>query len=257
MMKGAKGDIESYRFVRGEWKKRIVNVPVEMELTIYVNQYELVQILCTPTKLNCLVMGFLYSEGIISSIKDVASMRLCEDESVADVKLINRDFRLPAHRILTSGCGGGTSFKTPGKEIESNLFLEPQDVLYLMREFQKRMDLHRKSGGVHASALADRGKIIVWAEDIGRHNTLDKIIGECLLRGISFKDRIILTTGRVSSEMILKGLKIEAPFIISRHSPTEKAISIADEMGISLIGHARGESFSIYSHNERLRLSPV
>lgn len=252
-MKGTKENIECYRFSRGEWKRVGVHVPMEMELTIYVNQQELVHILCSPTKLNCLVFGFLYSEGIISGIRDVASMRLCEDESLADVRLKDQDYKLPSHRTITSGCAGGTTFETRMDAINSDLVLEPAEIISLMHQFQDRMELYRKSGGVHTSALADRGRIIVVGEDIGRHNTLDKIQGECLLMGIPTRDRILLSTGRVSSEMLIKAARMGTPIVVSRHSPTDKAISLSRDLGIALIGHARADSLSVYSHKERLR----
>jgi FdhD protein len=251
-MKGAEADVACHRFSDGGWVSASVYLPSEMELTIYVNQQELVTILCTPTKLNCLVLGFLYGEGIISGIGDVAIMRVCEDESLADVRLTNTGYKLPRQRTLTSGCGGGAVFKTHGQKVDSGLVAAPAEVLSLMKRFQERMDLYRISGGVHTSALSDTGNLLVVAEDIGRHNTLDKIQGECLARGLSTRDRLLLTTGRVSSEMLLKAAKMQAPVVVSRHSPTGIAVSLARDLGIALVGHARGGRLLVYSHPERL-----
>ena len=121
-----------------------------------------------------------------------------------------------------------------------------------MKQFQEQMELYRLCGGVHASALSDTKKLLVVAEDIGRHNTLDKIQGECLLRGLSTKDGLLLTTGRVSSEMLLKAARMQAPVVVSRHSPTGSAVSLARDLGIALVGYARGNRLSVYSHPERL-----
>ena len=110
----------------------------------------------------------------------------------------------------------------------------------------------RFTGGVHTSALSDTRNLLVVAEDIGRHNTLDKIRGECLMRGISTRDRLLLTTGRISSEMLLKAAKMQSPVVVSRHSPTERAVLLARELGITLVGHARGGRLLVYSHPERL-----
>ncbi|MHB8919228.1 MAG: formate dehydrogenase accessory sulfurtransferase FdhD, partial [Desulfocucumaceae bacterium] len=200
----------------------------------------------------CLVLGFLYGEGIISGIGDVASMRLCEDQSLADVRLKNPQYKLPTQRTLTSGCGGGAVFKTQGERIDSGLVAAPTEVLSLMKQFQEQMDLYRLSGGVHTSALSDTRSLLVVAEDIGRHNTLDKIQGECLAGGLSTRDRLLLTTGRVSSEMLLKAAKMQVPVVVSRHSPTGSAVSLARDLGIALVGHARGNRLSVYSHPERL-----
>lgn len=117
------------------------------------------------------------------------------------------------------------------------------------------MELYRLSGGVHTSALSDNKNLLVVAEDIGRHNTLDKIHGECLLRGLSTKDRLLLTTGRVSLEMLLKTARMQAPVVVSRHSPTEGAISLARDLGITLVGHVRGRRLLVYTHPERLGCS--
>ena len=251
-LKGVAAEIVCDRFSDEGWVRTSVHVPSEMELTIYVNQQELVTILCTPIKLNYLVLGFLYGEGIISSLGDVVMMRVCEDDSLADVRLSNPEYKLPAQRTLTSGCGGGAVFKTNGQRVDSGLVATPAEVLSLMKQLQEKVELYRLSGGVHTSALSDTGNLLVVAEDIGRHNTLDKIQGECLMRGISTRDRLLLTTGRVSSEMLLKAAKMQVPVVVSRHSPTGSAVSLALDLGITLVGHARGRRLLVYSHPERL-----
>ena len=148
-MKGVTPDTLCYRFSDEGWLRTSVNVPSETELTISVNGQELVTILCTPTKLNCLVFGFLYTEGIISGIGDVASMRVCEDDSLADVRLSNPEFKLPTLRTLTSGCGGGVAFLTQGQRVGSGLVVTPKEVLSLMKQLQEQMELYRLCGGVH------------------------------------------------------------------------------------------------------------
>ena len=250
--KGVAPNVLCDRFSDEGWTRTSVNVPVEMDLKLYVNGKELVTILCTPVKLNCLVLGFLYAEEVISGTDDVATMRVCEEESLADVKLVNQDYIMPALRTLTSGCGGGISFKATEMKVESNLTVAPAQVFSLMKLFQEKMELYQLSGGIHASALFDSGKLTVLAEDIGRHNTLDKIAGECLLRKVSSRDGVLLSTGRVSSEMLLKVAKMQVPIVVSRTSPTERAILLARELGVALVGYARGSRLSVYSHPERL-----
>jgi FdhD protein len=251
-LKGVAPDVVFDRFSGEEWDRASSHLPSEMALAISVNRQELVTILCTPTKLNYLVLGFLYAEGIISGIGDVASMRVCEEESLADVTLSNPEYELPKHRTLTSGCGGGATFKTQGQRVESDLVATPKEVLSLMKQLQEQMELYRLCGGVHASALADTKNLLVVAEDIGRHNTLDKIQGECLSRELPTRDRLLLSTGRLSSEMLLKAAKMQVPVVVSRHSPTGSAVSLARDLGITLVGHARGGRLSVYSHPERL-----
>jgi len=249
---GGAQNITYSRFFNGEWSKASTWVPDELSLTITVNGEELVTILCTPLKLNCLVIGFLYSEGIITSISDVASMRLCEDESLADVRLSKTEHPLPVRRTVTSGCGGTIGFQTQGQKVDSELVVAPAEVLSLMKQLRQQAQLFQTCGGVHTSALADTRHLLVVAEDIGRHNTLDKIQGECLLRGLSTRDRLLLTTGRLSSEMVFKAARMQTPIVVSRSSPMERAISLAGDLGITLVGYARSHRLSVYSGEERL-----
>jgi FdhD protein len=255
-LKGLVVDAVCHRFSDEGWVSASVRVPSEMELTIYVNRKELVNVLCTAAKLNCLVIGYLFAEGIISGIGDVLSMRVCEDDSLADVMLSNTEYELPTVRTLASGCGGGGVFKTQGQKVDSGLVVTPSEVLSLMEKLIEQMVLYQFTGGVHTSALSDSKNLLVVAEDIGRHNTLNKIQGECLLRGLSTKDRLLLITGRISSEMLIKAAKMETPVVVSRHSPTGRAISLAHELGIALVGQARGSRLAVYSHPERLGYSP-
>jgi FdhD protein len=223
-----------------------------MALAIYVENEELVTVLCTPTKLNCLVLGFLYNEGIITDKSDVASMRVCQEDSLAEVKLTKTGYTPPTRRTLSSGCGGGTSFEPTAGRVESDVVVEPARVLALVGQLNQRAELYRECGGVHAAALGDSRELIAVAEDIGRHNTLDKIMGECLLLGLPTRDRLLLTTGRISSEMLTKAARMQVPIVVSRSSPTDRSISLARELGITLIGYARGDRLSVYSHEERL-----
>jgi FdhD protein len=223
-----------------------------MELTIYVNRQELVTVQCTPNKLNCLVIGFLYAQGIISGLRDVASLRVCDEEPEVHVTLSNLEYELPTRRTVTSGCGGGVTFQTQGQKVDSGLVVTPTEVLSLMKQFLKQMELYRLCGGVHASALSDTRDLLVVSEDIGRHNTLDKIQGECLLRELSARDGLLLGTGRVSSEMLLKAARMQVPILVSLTSPTGRAISLARDLGIAIVGYARGSRLSVYSHPERL-----
>lgn len=241
------------QFWSGEsWQPDTVTVPAEMPLTIFVNGLETVTVLCTPTRLTQLVLGFLYNEGIIESTSDVASLRVCEDEPIADVKLTRTDFKLPPRRTLTSGCGSGVSFEVKGKRIESDLRSTPEEILTLMKHLFRQQELFQMGGGIHCSALCNREQILVLAEDIGRHNTLDKIMGECLMRKLSTRDGILLTTGRISSEMLLKAARMGAPIVVSRGSPTGRAITIGKELNITVIGYVRERRLSVFSAEHRL-----
>jgi FdhD protein len=182
-------------------------------------------------------------------------MRVCDAESEVDVRLANPDFVLPTKRTLTSGCGGGATFTNIGQKVDSDFIITPTDVLSQMKLLLEHENLYRLSGGVHTSALSDTRNLLVVTEDIGRHNTLDKIQGECLATGVSTRDRLLLTTGRISSEMLRKAARMQTPLLASRHTPTGTAISLARDLGIALIGQVRGNRLSVYSHPERLGYS--
>jgi FdhD protein len=122
-----------------------------------------------------------------------------------------------------------------------------------MKQLNERAELYKYCGYVHTSALGENSSLLVVAEDIGRHNTLDKIMGECLLRKLSTRDKVLITTGRISSEMLGKAASIMTPIVASRSSPTDHAIALAKELGITLIGYVRGSRLSIYSHEERVQ----
>lgn len=242
-------DVTCNFFSKEEWLKTPVTLPSETPLAIYVNGQKLVTILCTPTKLNYLVLGFLYSEGIITNVNEVASIRIGEDEPVADVHLAKPEYAVPPQRTLTPS---GISFETQGQRVDSGLVVTPKEILALMKQLRQQQNLFQQCGGIHCSALCDRKQILVVAEDIGRHNTLDKILGECLLKGLPTQDRILLTTGRISSEMLIKAAKMQTPIVVSRGSPTERAISLGRDLGITVVGYARGSRLSVFSGEERL-----
>lgn len=229
----------------------------ETAWTIYVNGQELVTILCTPSKMSFLVLGFLASEGMIQSLDDVAILRVCEDEgNVVEVRLRDENLSLPKKRVLLSGCGGGITFedlKANHARLTSSLAVTPAQISRLMRDLQKSAEVYRTAGGIHASALSDGERLLIVAEDVGRHNTLDKIRGECIYHHIPTKDRIILTTGRISSEMVNKAVRMEVPVVVSRTSPTDLAIRLAESWEMTVIGYVRGKKMNVYTWPERVK----
>ncbi len=240
-------------FKENKWSDSLIPVPKEVSVSITVNGEKLVSILCTPYKIECLIMGFLFSEGIIASSDDVKEYEFDLKSLSAKIIVKNSNFNVPSERTLTSGFGKGTIFKTEGKRVESNFIISPEDILSLMNEMNKNTELYQISGGVHASALADRKRVILVAEDIGRHNTFDKIQGECLKKKIDTKDKIVLTTGRISSEMLLKASKMSIPVVVSMKSPTGNAVKLAESLNISLAGHAKNNGLVVYTCFKRIK----
>ncbi len=248
-------------YIKGAWQPAQGVLPEENALAIFVNGQEIVTIMCTPEKLNCLVVGFLCSEGFICGMKDIETMRICPDESVADIRLKAKQITLPKKRILNSGCGGGQSFELgEGLEpVHSNFSASPEQVLSSVQKLlQENADpgQNGRRKGLHRSALSDGEKIFVVAEDIGRHNTIDKVWGECILRKIPTAGRILVTTGRISSDMLIKAVKMGVPVVVSLNSATSRAVEIGARLGVTVVGYARGSRCSIFCDQKRLQISP-
>ncbi|MFI5341350.1 MAG: formate dehydrogenase accessory sulfurtransferase FdhD, partial [Candidatus Methylomirabilales bacterium] len=242
------------RFSDGRFQSMDIAVVQERPLSLYVNGQELVTLLCTPSKLEALVVGFLSFEGIIRGLEDIQSLTVLDGDGYADVRLTS-DFVPPRRRIHTSGCGGGITFslETHGSAaLQDDSTVDPRSLFPLIRELSVEAQAYRESRGIHAAALAEGEKLLIVAEDVGRHNALDKVCGEALLRGISAAGKILLATGRISSEMLRKAAHMGTALVISRTSATTLSIELAKRLGLTLIGYVRGDSFTVYSHPERL-----
>jgi FdhD protein len=232
-------------------------VITEIRLSIVIGDRELVSLMCSPWKLRELVLGFLYVEGFVEGPDDIELLRICLEDRLAEVVLRDADFTPPARRILTSGCTGGQTFGKYLEEIdrfrvEPTPAVEPTLIYRLMRQLYESATLYKRSGGVHTSLLAIGEQAQLVAEDIGRHNTLDKLQGEALLRGIPTSGSLILTSGRISSEMLIKAAIMGAGIVCSRTSPTELAITLAERLNLTVVGYVRPASMNVYSHPWRL-----
>ena len=233
----------------------------EYALTIILDEEEFITLLCTPSSLDCLTVGFLLSESIIKGKADIKRIRIDEEKGIAEVTTLESSLiakKLHGKRTMTSGCGKGTSFynavdSLSCKKVSRVMELRVQAILELMKDFNKRSELFLNTGGVHSVALGTDTDIILFHEDVGRHNAMDKIIGEASLKDIELSDKMILTSGRVSSEMLIKAAKGQIPVIISRSAPTDLAVELASNLGITVIGFARGQRMNIYSNPERIK----
>lgn len=243
------------RYSAGSYVEETASAPRESPLAIYVNSRHMVTLMCTPVKVNYLAAGFLFSEGVINSMKDISTMRVCDDEMEVDVRLIDLDFQPAPPLVITSGCGGGATAmgqKLADLTVSSDLRATPVQITSLMRQLLDAAEAHREYGGLHTSAMATTAGLVAVAEDIGRHNTVDKVLGECLLGGIPTRDLVLLTTGRVSSEVMVKAGRMRVPLVISRGAITARAVSYASQMGITAVGYSRGDRFTVYTHTARV-----
>jgi FdhD protein len=232
----------------------------EFPLTVILNNQELVTLLCTPTHLDYLAIGFLSSEGLLKSKDEIKKITLNEQRGVVRVETEEENKQageLVFKRLITSGCGRGASFYSAADvvgqiKVESQTNISAVEVFELVREFQHRSQIFRTTGGVHSAALCDTKSILVFSEDIGRHNAIDKIFGECILKGIPTDGRVIITSGRVSSEILLKAAKRNIPLLVSKSAPTDIGVKLAGDMGITLIGFVRGKRMNVYANDWRV-----
>lgn len=248
--------IEYDRFEFQKWERYHAETIVETPVSLTVNGKEWISFMCTPIHLEALAIGFLFNEGIIKSMDEVADARVCEHGDNVDVWL-HHSAEQPSHWRRTSGCTGGVTavdlLAKPNVSLAENSFkVTPEAVMNMVEKLFESQELYRNTGGVHTSALSDGEKIVIAADDIGRHNTLDKIAGLCLMKNIFPQNRILITTGRISSEMLQKAAQLEAPILISRTSPSSLSIQMAERYGITLIGYARKHRFNVYSNIHRV-----
>jgi FdhD protein len=235
-------------------------VVCEIPLTILVNEEELVTLQCSPGKLEYLAVGFLLSEGIIEKETEIKDINLSKKGWYIRVGLRGDfpiDKYLSGKRIIGSGCGGAITFYRDIDAqrcvpLENETECSYQKISSLMRQFQQNSLTFKHTGGVHSCALCSQEGIEIFTEDIGRHNAIDKIFGECFIRGISTQDKFILTSGRVSSEILIKIVKQKVPIIASHSAPTDLAVGLAKKLNLTLIGFVRGHRMNIYTHNYRI-----
>jgi len=221
----------------------------EQPLTVYVNGERFLTLLCSPFMVEPLVLGYLWMEKVIASLDDVAGLQISEVDGRAEVTL-RQPVTLPTERILTSGCGGGITFRIDPRlfpRITSGARVSPAELGDRMHDLLREAVHYHASRGIHGAALADRDRVLLVAEDVGRHNAVDKLMGLALQRGIATTDRILLSTGRVSSEMLLKAARMSVPIVASRTSPTEMAVALAEQLGVTIVGYLRGDSLNLYA----------
>jgi len=246
------------RFCGGQFESVERSVVEERPIALYVNGTELATLMCTPTKVEYLVVGFLCFEGVIPGPEAIETLETSPEAGVVDVR-VRGGFEPPRRKIFTSGCTGGITFSLEAgtEPLAGEYHLDPKQVVPLMKELYARASGYQETRGIHAAALADpSGDLLLVAEDVGRHNCLDKILGEALLTGVRTEGRILLSSGRISTEMLRKGVFMRTPFIVSRTSPTGASVDLGKRLGVTLIGYVRGDTFNIYSHPERLASIP-
>jgi len=252
--------MRSYLKLRGDRVEEVRGEVVrEQPLTVYVDGERFLTLLCSPMQLEALVIGYLWMEKIIQELDDVTALTVSEVDGRADVTL-RAPVELPTERILTSGCGGGITFRIDHRlfpRLHSRLRVMPTDVTQRMKDLFGAAIHYKESRGIHGAALADASRLLIVAEDVGRHNAVDKVKGEALRRGIPTEDCILLSTGRVSSEMLLKAARMGVPLVASRTSPTEMAVALAEQLNVTVCGYVRADTLNIYAGDAVIVAQPA
>lgn len=239
-----------------DWRVEEGEVIAEQPITIYVNGVEFVTVMGTPLNQDWLAVGFLTNEGVIDHPEEIDHLRVMDSGCCVDVWL-EKVIRKPTKTIITSGCGGGITYNDPRigvQPFESDLRVEPDQILRAFNNLQTKDSLYARSRGVHAAGLLDPGSdhLELIVEDVGRHNTIDKIRGASLLQDIPTREKVLLCTGRISSEMLRKSALMGCPIVASRTSPTSLSLEIARAWKITLIGYARQGKMRVYNAPERV-----
>ncbi|MBM0065367.1 formate dehydrogenase accessory sulfurtransferase FdhD [Alkalicoccobacillus gibsonii] len=234
----------------------------EYALTIKVNGSELVTMVCTPDHIEDLVVGYLLSEGLIRRYSDIKRMRIDWKQGFAYVESdrVNPLFSdLKQKRYVTSCCGGsreGFVFAQDAlltKQLnKQTVHLSPDDCMAFMNQLQESADTFKQTGGVHNTALCNTQGMLINRMDIGRHNALDKLYGYCVRHQLPLTGTFLVFSGRISSEILLKAAKIGCEVLLSKSAPTERAIELAEQLGITTVGFIRNQSFNVYTCPERI-----
>ena len=239
--------------------KREFPVTGELPLTVYVNKQEVVTLMTLGHYPEALVIGYLRNQGFISSLNDLKSVHVDWETNSAAGKTIKEKINLEnklTHKVVTSGCGQGTSFGGVWDDLKlkniKSTKLKQSTIYKILKLLHDKNEIYRLSGAVHGCALCDREKIIDFVEDVGRHNAVDAIAGNMWLDDIESTDKIFYTTGRLTSEMVIKVAQMEIPYLISRSGITEMGLTVAQETGVTLMGRAKGKHFLVYNGSENI-----
>jgi len=226
----------------------------EEQVCIFVNGKEIATLMCSPIALPDLAIGFLRAEGFIRDMSAIRSLRLSENGACVDVWL-HHAIHVPSRHVISAGCGADVTFDdlvAQREPLRSAVQIQPQQITALMKTMQQRAELYREAGGVHTAALCISDEVLLVAQDISRHNGVLRLWGMALQQTIDTRDKIIVTSGRISSEMLSKAMLMQAPIVISRTSPTSLSVALAHAWNVTLIGYCRGNQFRAYTARDRI-----
>jgi FdhD protein len=241
---------------QGKAESATPSVPVEAPLAIEVNDVVVAHLMRLPDHDAELALGFCYTEGLISGLSDVLSVAVCDDEMGRVTVRTPWEVAPREAAVLTSACVGPRGVRgadlpppveTTGVQVAANVLLQAG------RRMQAEQETHRTAGAVHGAAVFTlHGELVVLREDVGRHNAIDKAVGHCLYQDWPLERSMLVSTGRASSEMILKTAAARIPVAASRSGPTSLGVELAEELGVTLVGYLRRGRMTLYAHPERI-----
>ncbi len=227
------------------------NVVEEVPLSIFINGRHFVTAMISPQMREEFILGHLFSERIVKGLSEVESLEI--EGNIARAIISNPMKALLPRRPIVSGCGGIASFLDESKLsiIPSDLEIDKELIFRAMKAISFS-DVHEATGGVHSVGLFDKDGAVCIAEDIGRHNALDKVIGYGLKKNIDFGQIFVASTGRISSDMVMKCSSVGIPLVVSRGATTGLALKIAERTGLTIVGFVRGRRMNIYTRPKRI-----
>jgi len=238
-------------------------VVIEYRLVLFINKNLHVIFLCSPYEIKELIIGHLFSEGIVERLDEITRLEI--GRGTVHVTLDKNI--IVSHRktkIIQSSCGGEYPIIPDSLLMENRINndtgfnINPKTIIKSVKELNNLAHIFRRTGGTHASAISnEKGILLKFSEDIGRHNAIDKVIGKAVLDSIEFSKTFLASTGRLTSEMVTKGVIMRIPVIVSISAPTDRGIKIAEKAGLTLVGFTRGRRFNIYSNPERIVTNKV
>jgi len=227
----------------------------EINVTMFINSTKFITFMCTPDNLKELAIGHLYTRNLIEYIDDIDSIKVCNNLKNIYItsEFISMEDDLSLTTVLSSSCGSSPNFNLKLDEIvEQKTFFDLKALKNATIEMFKLAVKHQKTGGMHSCAVYNTHKDLIAIEDVGRHNAVDKIIGTCLIKNYDFKDSAIISTGRISTDMVLKCAGAKVPVVVTRSIPTSSALLLAKQNGITVIGRIMSSEPIIYVNEERI-----
>ncbi|MCY1352878.1 Sulfur carrier protein FdhD [compost metagenome] len=253
--------IEEVEVVDEQGRVRAAYLPGERPLTVYLDKRELVTLMTLGGAPEHLVLGYLRNQRLVESIEDIAAVQVdweTESAAVTTRTGVDRIEERTARRVVTTGCGQGTVFGSLLDEVDSirlpvDTMLD-QDTLYgIIDTIRLQQSVYKQAGSVHGCALFKGTELLMFIEDVGRHNAVDAIAGRMWLEDMTGADKIFYTTGRLTSEMVIKGAQMGIPFLLSRSGVTQMGYQMATRVNLTLFARCTGKHFLLYTGHERFR----